>query len=279
MKTLMIHTGGIGDLILTCPAVERLSRQGPLTLAGHPDRLQLAVMGGIATKAVSLDSIRFDSLFSTPNDILADAVASCNRIIVWMNDDDQHIASTLKTITNADIQLFPGLPPENWARHASEYYLECLGLTQSSPFQLAINPSVTRHDIIIHPGSGSPYKNWPIENFITLAERLQDKGHSVIWSVGPAEQERLNHDPPGPTLQCDSLTDLAAHLAAAKLYIGNDSGISHLAAAVGTPTVAFFGPTDPAIWAPRGKCVIVLRTDPPWPTANDALNACNEFLT
>lgn len=275
----MIHTGGIGDFILTCPAIERLSKQGPVTLAGNPDRLQLAVAGGIAAKAVTLDSIRFDSLFSTPHENLIDAVAAYDRIIIWMNDGDQHIASTLKTITNADVHVFPGLPPETWTRHASEYYLNCLGLARTSPFGLTVAPSITQHDIIIHPGSGSPHKNWPIENFIALSEQLKHEGRSVAWCVGPAERERIDQQLPDAVLQCDSLSDIAANFAAAKLYIGNDSGITHLAAAVGTPTVALFGPTNPDVWAPCNKFVTVLKSDPPWPSVDDALNACHKFLT
>ena len=75
----------------------------------------------------------------------------------------------------------------------------------------------------------------------------------VRWCAGP-------DDPPlAGAVRIDDLYELACWLASARLYIGNDSGITHLAAAVGTPVLALFGPTDPAIWAPRGPHVRVLR--------------------
>ena len=75
-----------------------------------------------------------------------------------------------------------------------------------------------------------------------------------IWCRGP--EETLDH-----AYYLDNLYELGTWLASAKVYIGNDSGVSHLAAAVGTPVIAMFGPTDPAIWAPRGERVTVFSLD------------------
>lgn len=102
---------------------------------------------------------------------------------------------------------------------------------------------------VIHPFSGSARKNWPLERFRALAERLPVQ---VRWCAGP--EEALEN-----AVRFDDLYDLGCWLGKARLYIGNDSGITHLAAAVGTPTVALFGPTDPRVWAPRGPCVTVIR--------------------
>ncbi len=103
----------------------------------------------------------------------------------------------------------------------------------------------------IHPFSGSARKNWPLKNFEAIA-RLLELELRVEWAAGPEEtlpQAR----------RFDGLDELAAWLAGARLYIGNDSGISHLAAAVGTPAVVLFGPTDPRVWAPRGNGVRVIE--------------------
>lgn len=102
---------------------------------------------------------------------------------------------------------------------------------------------------VIHPFSGSPKKNWPLERFRAVAARLSQP---VRWCAGP--EEELDG-----AVRFDDLYELACWLAQASLYMGNDSGITHLAAAAGTPVVALFGPTDPAIWAPRGPCVRVVR--------------------
>ena len=112
---------------------------------------------------------------------------------------------------------------------------------------------------VIHPFSGSAQKNWPLENFREVALRLGD----VQWLAGP--EEALD----GST-HFDSIVDLAKLIAGAKRYIGNDSGITHLAAAVGAPVIAIFGPTDPRVWAPRGENVRVLVN----PTPDEVLRLC-----
>src|SRR5581483_12178965 len=105
---------------------------------------------------------------------------------------------------------------------------------------------------VIHPFSGSPRKNWPLDRFRRLASSLE-RVMPVRWCAG-------RQDPPLPEAVCiDDLYALACWLARARLYIGNDSGITHLAAAVGTPVLALFGPTDPAVWGPRGENVRVAR--------------------
>jgi heptosyltransferase III len=101
---------------------------------------------------------------------------------------------------------------------------------------------------VIHPFSGSSKKCWPLERYKELANRL---GMPVRWCAGP--EETL-----ADAVRIGDLYDLAGWLATARVYIGNDSGITHLAAAVGTPVVALFGPTDPRIWAPRGRDVSVI---------------------
>jgi ADP-heptose:LPS heptosyltransferase len=113
-------------------------------------------------------------------------------------------------------------------------------------------PPVAREDfIIIHPYASAPRKTWPLENFEQLASRLKN----VEWCV------------PG---RIDDLYELACWISTARLYIGNDSGISHLAAAVGTPVIAIFLSTDPRLWAPRGERVIVLEN----PSVDQVLDAC-----
>jgi len=107
---------------------------------------------------------------------------------------------------------------------------------------------------VIHPYSSSKSKNWPLERFDALAQRIE-RQMPVEWTAGPDE-------PLDRARRFEDLYELGCWLASAALFIGNDSGIAHLAAAVGTPVVVLFGPTDPAVWAPRGECVVVLRRNP-----------------
>ena len=106
--------------------------------------------------------------------------------------------------------------------------------------------------VAIHPFSGSPRKNWPLERFRAVCRSLPK---AVQFCAGP--EEALEN-----AVRISDLYDLACWLAEAEFYIGNDSGISHLAAAVGTPVYAVFGPTDPTVWAPRGRSVCVIHRDP-----------------
>jgi heptosyltransferase-3 len=119
-----------------------------------------------------------------------------------------------------------------------------------TPPRIEVPPSSRKDFAIIHPYSSSVKKNWPLENFQQVAARLRQ----VEW----CEPGRI-----------DDLYELACWISTASVYIGNDSGISHLAAAVGTPVIAIFVSTDPRIWAPRGARVIVLEN----PSVDEVLRA------
>jgi ADP-heptose:LPS heptosyltransferase len=120
--------------------------------------------------------------------------------------------------------------------------------------------------VYLHPGVGAPWKRWPAARFAALAERLVDRGYPVALVEGPADEEAVRamqsltaH--PLPVLRETPLPALAETIAHARLYIGNDSGVTHLAAAAGVPTVALFGPTDPTSWAPRGDVLVLRQCD------------------
>jgi lipopolysaccharide heptosyltransferase III len=120
-----------------------------------------------------------------------------------------------------------------------------------TPPRIVVPPVRREPFTIIHPYSSSEKKNWPLENFQAVAAQLKD----VEWCV------------PG---RIEDLYELAYWISTASLYIGNDSGISHLAAAVGTPVIAIFVSTDPRVWAPRGERVVVLDN----PSVDQVLRAC-----
>jgi Glycosyltransferase family 9 (heptosyltransferase) len=113
--------------------------------------------------------------------------------------------------------------------------------------------------VVLHPGSGSERKNWPIERFLQLSRWFIDRGESVAWVLGPAE-EGLTVPGGHAVWRSLQLPDLAGRLARCRLFVGNDSGITHLSAAAGTPTVALFGDSDPRTWAPRGRKVAVVAS-------------------
>ena len=124
-----------------------------------------------------------------------------------------------------------------------------------------------RKPVVIHPGSGGAHKCWHLDNFLAVARMLAKEGVESVFLLGPAEAERFSESAiaeirtAGKLLTNLSLAEVLGVLGCSRGYIGNDSGITHLAAAVGIRTVAVFGPTDPAIYAPLGPAVTILRSD------------------
>ena len=115
--------------------------------------------------------------------------------------------------------------------------------------------------MVFHPGSGSPRKNWPADRWRELIPRLPAPISLVVGEAEPDAWRTFTH--PGVTVLADlSLAKIADYLAASRLFIGHDSGVSHLAAACGVPCVLLFGPTDPAVWAPPAPHVRVLQAGP-----------------
>ena len=116
----------------------------------------------------------------------------------------------------------------------------------------------------LHPGSGSFRKNWPVEKFVLLAECIrQSKLAQPLFILGEADaaaaQALPRLTPAVPVLTNRTLKEVASILAVSRGYVGNDSGITHLAAALGIPVVALFGPTDAAMWGPRGTNAVILQ--------------------
>jgi heptosyltransferase III len=116
--------------------------------------------------------------------------------------------------------------------------------------------------VAVHPGSGSPSKNWPAERFASLLDVLASSGRWLLVE-GPADVESaapLARRPGAVLARGLDPRVLGAVLSRAGLFVGHDSGVSHLAAAWGAPTLALFGPTDPAVWSPIGPRVGVVRS-------------------
>lgn len=168
--------------------------------------------------------------------------------------------------------------PPAAAGHASTWYrgaLDALGVPSGARDLPTIAP--TREEaaaadplvrelpeafLALHPGSGSPGKKWPAERFGALAATLSaERPYALI--EGPADREAVEsvraRAPQCLVLPGLPLRTLGAVLACAGFYVGNDSGVSHLAAAYGAPCLALFGPTDPAVWSPVGPRVATLR--------------------
>ncbi|MGZ3623970.1 MAG: glycosyltransferase family 9 protein [Ktedonobacteraceae bacterium] len=143
--------------------------------------------------------------------------------------------------------------------------------TSGDPLQTTIQAQdkVTKRFVAIHPGSGAAEKCWPISRFAEVIKRLWEQNYPVLLLSGPADTERVDDLLQQLPLSSPSekfklltqapLLEVAHQLLQCRCYLGNDSGITHLAAMLGVPTVAIFGPTDPKIWRPVGPLVKVIQ--------------------
>lgn len=202
---------------------------------------------------------------------------------------EENLIFTANCSQGAEVFTLPLKPPKNVHAHVADYYIgqfvEQCGLkfelqsvanyknmvraTDSDKIagrellkQSAVK--LDRRTIVIHPGSGGRSKCWHLDNFIATADELKHN-NSVIFLLGPAEIERFDSaalsriQSVGKCLQDLSLQQILTVLSCTDVFIGNDSGITHLAAQLGVNTVALFGPTDPGIYGPLGPEVTVLR--------------------
>jgi ADP-heptose:LPS heptosyltransferase len=240
MRRLLIRPGAIGDVIVSLPALEFLKAE--YTEVWVPGALVPLIQ--FADKVISIAASRIDVMA----DGFAERFEAFDEVVSWYGSNQEPLAKL-----NPNCVFYRALPPEDWTLSATDFYARQVGAPPGLIPKILVKQNVARETIVLHPFSGSPKKNWPMESYLLLAERLP---LPVEWA-----QDRF-----------ESLLELAEWMAGARLYIGNDSGITHLAAAVGTPVIAIFGPSDPRIWAPpRAK---VLRN----PSIENVLSAASEQL-
>ncbi len=197
------------------------------------------------------------------NPALAARLRSFDHIVSWYGANRPEFRAAMNAV-GVPCDFHPALPPFGYCGHATDFYSKQVGAPVGPEPGIETKSIAERQSVVIHPFSGGRRKNWPLQQFGELASALPLK---VEWCAGP--EEAL------PSAQrFDDLDELANWLAGARLYIGNDSGITHLAAAVGVPVLAFFLTTEPEVWAPRGDHVTVLRN----PTPDEAIAAANRLL-
>ncbi|MBZ5727910.1 MAG: glycosyltransferase family 9 protein [Acidobacteriia bacterium] len=251
MQRLAIRPGGIGDFIVSLPALECLGGDS-LEVWTTARNVPLA---RFASRARDIGSTGIDLLgVAEPPSRLIGELGRFDQIVSWYGANRPDFRDCVHRL-GLPFVFLRTLPDENAGIHATDFYREqvraiadCAG--DGIP---RLRCDVPRENFaVIHPFSGSAKKNWPLEKYRALARRLE-RIMPVRWCAGP-------EDPPlAEAVRIDDLYELACWLARARLYLGNDSGITHLAAAVGTPVLALFGPSDPAVWSPRGEHVRVGR--------------------
>lgn len=259
-RVLLMRIGALGDVLLMRRLTFSLALEGCRTTLLAPARhARVLAADPWIDRILDSESAAFGSAFAGswpdagPRDFDAAVVLSRSPELE-------------KAATEAAPQVWV-VPPEP-GREDESIALQFAKATRplAAPFLGELPPlptdarlAVSRDAVILHAGSGSKRKNWPIDRFVALGRTLAREGFKVIWTKGPADEEPPVGAHDFEILESPPLVVLAATLATARAFVGNDSGVSHLAAAVGAPTLALFGPTRDAVWRPDGAFARTMR--------------------
>lgn len=225
---LFYRRGGLGDTLLTFPVLEVLKKMGERIFAvGNTDYLKIAKEVGW------IDEMHYEI-------------------------PERSFSKVIKVSVDGNVKPFP--EKRVWI---VDHYLESLGLKKIYSDKLNLKPILNnpfKGRAVIHPSSGSRAKNPPIELFLRIEEYLKRQGYQVIYFVGEADEWVKGFA--SEFYQSTDPLEIGRALKEAKLFVGNDSGISHLASYVGVPTFVFYGPTDPIVWRPIGRRVFQISLNP-----------------
>ncbi len=277
--TLVIHPGALGDVLLAIPALRALRRARPgeaLVLAARPRNGPLLQALGEVDEAVDFDSLGLDALF-VEDGALPPSLAAWAHVISWFGANDPTFTRRLNALVpRAVISSSTTGEAPVW-----EHLVLTVGGDARGRLAAVTVSSALRHEgrraleqagwdgaapcLIIHPGTASPSKRWPSEGFAAaLANLVMVPDLFIVLHEGPADADavdglRRRLRAPAAVLQGPALPVLAGALAEATAYVGNDSGVSHLAAAIGMPSVLVFTSAQRRWrpWHAAARCVEV----------------------
>jgi ADP-heptose:LPS heptosyltransferase len=274
---LIIHQGALGDLVLTFPAIIGLRKNfSRIDVVCQRQQGKLAVKLGLVENGYPLEAACFATLFSDQIDgKIKDLICGYTTILVFSFSSD--LKKSISQITDSQCFQIPPRPPAQAKIHVTQFLFKNLidcGLleTADSNYDIFTLQRKQNHmtgipidasKIIIHPGSGSIRKRWPLAQFLKLADVLEKRGLRPQFICGPAESD-LTEKLPNQNRNArnlSELTELVDLFESAGGYIGNDSGASHLAAFLGLPSVVIFGPADPVRWKPLGPRVQIVHPE------------------
>lgn len=280
-RVLVIFPGALGDFVCVIPAIEAIAgrhRGASIELMAQAELARFAVGRTAIVRGYSIDAPRVSRLFgesSAADPEAREFFGRYERIYSFFASNHERFRNALAAATDGEVSFHPFRPVDDFPSepHIAAAYLRSIGAA-TAPMRPRIEPN--RDDLLaaseaigslgcdlsnliaIFPGSGSPAKNWPLDKFAMLA-RILSANASVVFILGPAESaiEQRLRDYDLPILKDLGLGTIAGIARLASGFVGNDSGVSHLAAAAGAPGVVIFGPTDPARWRPLGPIVVI----------------------
>ncbi len=286
-RLLIMRPGAIGDTLLAFPTIQALRAQyldPHVTFVGHPTLLPLVRACGLAEEVSNYGEAQWSELFLTSARIAARGgsrlhglLQNMDRALCWLSDPDGIVTQNLRAAGIKRVIVASGRPPAGEQIHEAQYLAHTAGVQidlDRPPLISLPSPAAGMQldqldRIAIHPGSGGTRKCWPVAHFAAIVIALWRRHVPVLLLGGPADYDRLDElqQQLGAPPQADLLSvlidapllDVARQLQTCRGYLGNDSGITHLAAMLGVPTIALFGPSSPAVWRPLGPSVIVLH--------------------
>ncbi len=277
MDVFVIRAGALGDSVLTLPLIRSINRELPgrkISVIGSYPMCALVKNSPSADFVYSIEEPSFSSFF-TGGSLSPFWVRRLEKAeFVFDLIEDEVLLKNLKRVCPGRVFAVSGIGAGG---HAADTILSVLagaGIESEAFIPEVYIPQEDKDfaadffksknlpgekTAVIHPGSGSKKKNWPAEKFAAVARKLiEDLEMKIILSEGEADEAAaegfMKHFREDEIVSVKNLPlkKLAAILEKCRLYTGNDSGVSHLAAAAGAPCVCVFGPTDPGIWSPRG---------------------------
>lgn len=285
-KILVIRGGAIGDFILTLPAIAALRRQFPqahLEVLGYPHIAQLALAGRLVDRVQPIEARGLAGFFAHGGELspdLTDYFSEFDLIVSYLYDPDEIFRTNVARCTLAQFIVGPHRADETKKIHATKVYLKPLErlaiFDADSVPRLAIGPrlhpdtacrgSVLDSILALHPGSGSERKNWPETKWAELIARvLSDTTLNLLLVGGEAEGDRIQRLATAvPRARCQiaqslPLAELAQRLQTCAAFVGHDSGITHLAAALGVPCLVLWADSIEEVWRPQGENLVLVR--------------------
>ncbi|MDY6836438.1 MAG: glycosyltransferase family 9 protein [Thermodesulfobacteriota bacterium] len=283
-KILVIHQGALGDVILSFPALRSLRRERDASMALLcKDQVgRMAQESKVVDAHFPVERAHFCGLFSSHMSHDMQGFVSEYDTILLIGFS-QEMEGTIKQHYERPVYRITPRPPAEEERHVAVHLirqLQARGLLRQGEPEIAGTLSsfaclagdqgkreLPGELVLVHPGAGSKRKRWPLEKFIDVAAATRQMGLTeVAFVIGPAERDLLPHVVRATQGRfsvhyVEDLAQVMALMQASRCFVGNDSGLTHLAAFKGLPTVAVFGPSSPKRWSPIGCNTAVLRSD------------------
>jgi ADP-heptose:LPS heptosyltransferase len=285
-RITVVRSGALGDTILTLPALQLLHEYYPgarITLVGSAWAQRLQPLVPWPLEVVRFDSPRLTPVFGPEPEDRSGLFHRADAALVYGADGADGLARNVRALCPGPVVQWPVEPRGN--EHAALHFARAAAPTDRhalpAPRLRAAGGNAPaqapRHALAVHPGSGGRRKCWPARHFAQVAA---DLGRPVVLVEGPADGEpcgrfrrALGDAVPVQAARGLSVDDLAKVLCGCSALLGNDSGISHLAAALGMRTLAVFGPTDPQVWRPLGPAASACGGRGEWPEPAAVLQA------